>query len=1506
MGWDSGKKSRIRQNQDKTEENKSKTVQEVQNTVISKTIVIETEINCKSTGMSSSRARRMRKARLNNKKKNGQEETTAEECNTQLNNEDSDSALVKENELPLTKESDSVRNDKDLVEILVVVDSEDLRELHSGTIETLTPLPDLVQEERETVNAWLDRRTGEGSRSADRMTASLVKRETLNSLEEKCEALSVNNRELNKLENNERADTPTKRDGVEHFPTKVSNDVPNIVNLTQTETISKSVCTKTISVVESESSKNSSKIIVKEIVLPRKEDVILPDNSRKTDSLITEQVKTHASSVHDCALCKEKRFASDVKKVSFANIVDSEKTATICVIHDSPQESKKLTCRIGVLPTQETATQSVVKTTTLEEPTLETNEVLLRKSPVSVFIHPPDNLAEITNTPRLSWDSVSDIESTSSHTQFSSSDDEIHSDMLIYLPSNEMTSAKIVVDTTPDAQFDDYNLSVHDIRDPLIEPEEEKQLRQYLKTLDLTKPEEFDDSSSSKSHEESSLTSGSETDSTKEEIVVYKHIRSRCIPETCYIPADRRGHLEVITEEGSDPSDVERIPDFSRPWENSTTIRQNNEIHGIPNDWFGSDEDNIETSDEDGIDISWGNGTKLEDVEGVEIVYLGDNSEDDEEIMNRTFRESSNKRNNSLTQPELVVVHEVDLDDVKNTLEICDVVDGVSENEQKKNKVQEIIDILNNTYEINKDAFVKCVPKVENGLNDTTQDSEPKYRLEPNPEEEINLIDSETNTLENDSYSILSTFNDQKYKENRETSERNIDHDECPVPQEKFDATTPPPTYSRQGSSSSGTGSQSTAKYYPGQSPMSSESEDRTENDANESVNRKKKCILNPTSLKRLAENAVVSLPNGGYFLEQIGFYSQDKPFQVNHEGYKLSHLPPSGVSTRRSSSYQELENITFQPLPAKNSPFNSPPGSVVMVSSPPPSCLPSSPPPLEDNQWVGMPTSVDPRLLVCLSPSQSKTKTMPTPKEASGLLDLHKKFMERRGYHEQYKRNSFSPINDKSSTPDFTNSPDLLRLDTHESDKSGLYTPELLTEAASLLALKQYRQTRFKQDNSGVELNSKTDSGGRVACESYVEIEEKWKELEAIRSGETASKFKTNIFSTNKTDDAISTESKRQYNLDKTAELVDVLNATERDLQQKEFTKTVDKLTCANSVVNHETKQNHINVNDNVIKEAGVCAEMTSQRPEINRRFDDRDVNSSTGSSASRLLAIIQGTDASTFSGFNDLRNNAVPLEMNCVENSARESHKTEESRTFIGNNFISNWLTMSQNVGSNREIDCKNVDDNQSATAQNEFPFIDSDIWESFGMNTAENKYQRRFEADKYKISKQGDIAVMDPRSSEVHKLRRDRPKSLPPLCTPAPTGGELFREKMYQEYMDKVAERSERRQQKVIKISNRPASMYSKIEDNDNNTFIDTHKLENEFMGRVKDRMNKLGIPIDDGDDEVDESQLREGAHLPEDVHVRLPKHLQEFLELTLAPPTEIHETATGELLFCFELG
>ena len=202
-----------------------------------------------------------------------------------------------------------------------------------------------------------------------------------------------------------------------------------------------------------------------------------------------------------------------------------------------------------------------------------------------------------------------------------------------------------------------------------------------------------------------------------------------------------------------------------------------------------------------------------------------------------------------------------------------------------------------------------------------------------------------------------------------------------------------------------------------------------------------------------------------------------------------------------------------------------------------------------------------------------------------------------------------------------------------------------------------------------------------------------------------------------------------------------------------------------------------------------------------------------------------------------------------------------------------------------------------------------------------------ERRFDADSYRISKKGDIAIINNnamsrtqkeeqstlRSKENEDTSRkvkssQRPKSMPTPIESLVTSGEIFRHQMYVEYMDKVAERAERRRNKVIRLSVPREDVPTSETQDAGATAV--QQLENEFMGRVRERMDKLGLKYEE---ECDDGNKRESG--ADNCYVisgggaqemgggggasvcQLPKHLQEFL--TIAGGTGSDSDVDGEL-------
>lgn len=117
-------------------------------------------------------------------------------------------------------------------------------------------------------------------------------------------------------------------------------------------------------------------------------------------------------------------------------------------------------------------------------------------------------------------------------------------------------------------------------------------------------------------------------------------------------------------------------------------------------------------------------------------------------------------------------------------------------------------------------------------------------------------------------------------------------------------------------------------------------------------------------------------------------------------------------------------------------------------------------------------------------------------------------------------------------------------------------------------------------------------------------------------------------------------------------------------------------------------------------------------------------------------------------------------------------------------------------------------------------------------------------KFKIEDYHISKQGDFA----------ENKKSRPISMPGLTS------EYFRKQMFEEYMNQIAEREERKQLKVIKVT-------TPTQQQENKNY---HGLEDEFMDIVRQKQKLGKLLIDKEETSVKTEEV--------------PKHLQEFLQMT----------------------
>ncbi|XP_072761624.1 uncharacterized protein [Anoplolepis gracilipes] len=117
-----------------------------------------------------------------------------------------------------------------------------------------------------------------------------------------------------------------------------------------------------------------------------------------------------------------------------------------------------------------------------------------------------------------------------------------------------------------------------------------------------------------------------------------------------------------------------------------------------------------------------------------------------------------------------------------------------------------------------------------------------------------------------------------------------------------------------------------------------------------------------------------------------------------------------------------------------------------------------------------------------------------------------------------------------------------------------------------------------------------------------------------------------------------------------------------------------------------------------------------------------------------------------------------------------------------------------------------------------------------------------------------------------------------------TTLPTNGEAFRQRMYDEYVDKVLERQERKSHKVLKISSHEDIGRKTVDG-------DMSAMAKEFIEKARSRLNKFGIDLDESgtDREEDEGDVINAKFLIDgkelrDASGKLPKHLREFFKIS----------------------
>uniref|UniRef100_A0A2H1VGA8 SFRICE_004644 n=1 Tax=Spodoptera frugiperda TaxID=7108 RepID=A0A2H1VGA8_SPOFR len=629
-------------------------------------------------------------------------------------------------------------------------------------------------------------------------------------------------------------------------------------------------------------------------------------------------------------------------------------------------------------------------------------------------------------------------------------------------------------------------------------------------------------------------------------------------------------------------------------------------------------------------------------------------------------------------------------------------------------------------------------------------------------------------------------------------------------------------TFSRQDSSSSVDSSQCTAKYNPNYSSLNdivsmTHDETTTNNKTNteqlsstashvkdvfECVTgapRQNKTIADddtkePLKLRDLCVRNIATLPYGKKILEELASVSErlqnialyGAPANVIDKKTDTDKMPHYRLPDVSSIDTITIPVKTKDPIPPPVKPRRS---SLRKTSQ-------------EEEHWTGVPTKTEP-VYVCLSPSQKmlmeKTNTVITKDEASHLVDMHRKFVDRRGYNEQYKSDKEREESDVDNTP---------------------VIPFKSQTGSRLLALIRDPTLTNNINSLNQRLNSSTD------------------DIQRKRTTTTSTTF-------------MKSNHDRFANRDFSFKPIPPPRPKKYSSSFYESDESSDFTDSSMRSMKSERKFFHYSTG-NLSKE--IESDVSSIQ-NMHRFFTDK---------------------RDEINDYKSPRRPSLPKDL-CEQQMEyiRKKEKEVEAEIQRLEALKSNIPQMQKSPGPR-------------APLISEKEVIDERIKDS----------------NNYSISRKKDV-VMTSHGSEPKKGKLSSVFSS--------SQEELLREKMYSEYVSQMAEREERRQHKVIKITNTPSST-NHITVSKSMPALDildakvNNRIEKEFISKARERWDKLGIKDPETEDERESNNVyKEPKVIEHKIKVieggeekdvkKLPSHLQEFVRFT-AKDSEKSTSSAGE--------
>lgn len=662
--------------------------------------------------------------------------------------------------------------------------------------------------------------------------------------------------------------------------------------------------------------------------------------------------------------------------------------------------------------------------------------------------------------------------------------------------------------------------------------------------------------------------------------------------------------------------------------------------------------------------------------------------------------------------------------------------------------------------------------------------------------------------------------------------------------------------------------SQSTARYFASDLVDSESSACLSDNSMGNSTNL-------PKTLRQICVETLASMPFGSAVLEELANVAQSLSNLTAEQQIKLKEMPYpvpelpiiDEIVTQRNDDMRQIRIVPVEKL-----------------RSPPPPPVPEPP---KFDAWMGVPTEEDPNILLCFSPSQRhliKENRIVAETSADSLLDMHKKFIERRGYHEY----SDSEINRLKNERE--------REQTGAKDNNRLLAIIRETEQSNTEDSKcsddMFTDNPFKKRFSNIETTNNS--------------------INKIEPPKRYSNIETTTYETKK----------RIENGNVVFEFADMKkekSSSDKDLKLKQDDKSYDiiieKLKNRSENFSEkspnkqsEEKYSFKEFNPKIFENDFFKSDFPKQRTESESyhkeesKKEDYKFESNTMPSKSsfsdRMRLASQNLDdwmRHTNPSSNETNNKTkkINIEIRAPRLSSSTANLCESSEEI--NRHYDTLNTQRNKVLQTRQ---SMIDETPISRHETRRMSLPKDVHEKQLEYIRMKERELQAEFDKLERDR---LMLQEEISDDFYmNHKKDRSQSIEPHVM---SEAEFFRQQMHDEWLNKVAEREDRRLHKIIKIS--------KPSEEDGLKRSESQDIGDEFLHRVKERRSKLKMPSDSDWESGAESQpvIRKEDETKKTVKIdptikviegekeadlkNLPKHLQEFMEFSSSMSTKHSE-------------